>query len=109
MICGRVGNPHPCALPKTDSFGKGVNLFFERKRILRVGSRDSFRRVDAVAWLYFFDAIPNRLNHARAIRARRVRQRRVYVLLSCPQLVVLWMSALAIQITPTLSHCPRLT
>ena len=53
-----------------------MHLFFECECVLGVGSRYGFRRVDTVPRLHFFDAIANRFDYSRGIRARRVRQRR---------------------------------
>src|SRR5437016_10603634 len=54
-----------------------MHLLFQRKRILRVSSRDGFRSIHAVANLYFLHVFADRLDHARAVRARSVGKRRL--------------------------------
>ncbi len=78
VIRGSVGHPYACALGKANFFRKGMHLFFEREDVLGVGSRYGFRGVDTVPRLHFFDAIANRFDYSRGIRAWRVGKRGLY-------------------------------
>ena len=77
VIRGSVGDPNAGALAEADFFWKPVDLAFERDRVFGVRAGHRLRHVDAVARLYFGDAGADRFHRAGAVRAGRVRQRRL--------------------------------
>src|SRR2546430_2461205 len=78
MIRRSIWNPHARSLAEADLHRQWMHLLFPRQGVRCVSPRDCFCRVNAVALLYLLHILADRFNHSRAIRARRVGERRLH-------------------------------